>query len=66
MRRGGVYACVACDLDFDSCSERRGEEPSFCLGEERTQLYVEDRFIGIWSLYWNSRDAMFIVGSLHV
>jgi hypothetical protein len=24
--RGGSYACVACDLDFDSCSERRGEE----------------------------------------
>jgi hypothetical protein len=25
-RRGGTNACVACDLDFDSCSERRGEE----------------------------------------
>jgi hypothetical protein len=25
-KRGVSYACVACDLDFDSCSERRGEE----------------------------------------
>jgi hypothetical protein len=23
---GESYACVACDLDFDCCSERRGEE----------------------------------------
>jgi hypothetical protein len=27
MRRGVANACVVCDdLDFDSCSERRGEE----------------------------------------
>jgi hypothetical protein len=25
-RGAEANACVACDLDFDSCSERRGEE----------------------------------------
>jgi hypothetical protein len=33
MRRGGTYACVACDLDFDSCSRRGGEGRAHTLDQ---------------------------------